>query len=59
MLFFNSKSNLVKMWFSAVMCGVYEKHDVPKLLNLQEEVFKLLDEIGFIEEEDDVPLGIQ
>ena len=46
---FNENSSLVKIWFSAVLGGVYTKEQVPKLFNLQEEVWKKLDEIGFPE----------
>ena len=46
---FNEDSKLVKTWFSAVLAGVYTKSQVPKLSNLQEEVYKKLDEIGYVE----------
>ena len=47
---FNEDSKLVKIWFSAVLAGVYTKSQVPKLSNLQEEVYKKLNEIGYVEE---------
>ena len=46
---FTADSYLVKIWFSAVLAGVYTKSQVPKLSNLQEEVYKKLDEIGYVE----------
>lgn len=48
-MFFNEDSALVKIWFSAVLGGVYTRAQVPKLLNLQEEVYKKLDAMGFPE----------
>lgn len=44
---FTKDSALVKIWFSAVLGGVYTREDIPKLFNLQEVVNGLLDEIGF------------
>lgn len=44
---FTKDSSLVKIWFSAVLGGVYERKDIPNLFNLQEVVNELLDEIGF------------
>lgn len=44
---FTKDSSLVKIWFSAVLGGVYGREDVPHLFNLHEVVNELLDEIGF------------
>lgn len=44
---FTEDSALVKIWFSAVLGGVYTREQVPKLFNLQEMVNIKLDEIGF------------
>lgn len=51
---FHANSQLVKIWFSAVMAGTYKYKDVPNLSNLREEVGKKLIEIGYdINEEDE------
>lgn len=44
---FTKDSSLVKIWFSAVLGGVYTREQIPNLFNLQEVVNGLLDEIGF------------
>lgn len=44
---FTKDSALVKIWFSAVLGGVYTRAQIPNLFNLQEVVNELLDEIGF------------
>ena len=50
---FNKDSIVAKTWFSAVLGGVYKYKDVPNLLNLREEVGKLLVAMGYdIENED-------
>ena len=50
---FNENSAIVKIWFTAVLGGIYQYKDVPALLNLREEVGKKLVEIGYdIENED-------
>jgi hypothetical protein len=40
---FNINSALVFLWASAVLDGRYKREQVPKLSNLQEEVYKKLD----------------
>ncbi|WP_369899729.1 hypothetical protein [Bacillus manliponensis] len=40
---FNQNSGLVTIWTGAVMDGRYTREQVPKLSNLQEEVYKKLD----------------
>lgn len=44
---FTEDSKLVKMWFVAVLAGVYHPEDVPALFNLREIVNALLDEMGY------------
>lgn len=44
---FVKDSALVKIWFSAVLGGVYAREDIPDLFNLREVVNGLLDEMGF------------
>lgn len=44
---FNENSQLVKIWFSAVMAGAYQYKDVPNLSNLRAEVGKKLTEMGY------------
>lgn len=40
---FNQKSAIVAIWAGAVEDGRYMREQVPKLSNLQEEVYKKLD----------------
>lgn len=40
---FNENSGLVRMWVNAVNEGKYTKEQVPKLSNLQEVVYSILD----------------
>lgn len=40
---FNQKSGLVGIWTDMVKDGRYQREQVPKLSNLQEEVYKKLD----------------
>ena len=44
---FHANSQLVKIWFSAVLAGTYKYSQVPNLSNLREEVGKKLIEIGY------------
>lgn len=44
---FNQNSEVVKIWFTAVLTGTYKYSDVPKLSNLREEVGKKLTEFGY------------
>lgn len=45
---FNKDSQIVKVWFTAVLSGgVYKFKDVPNLSNLREEVGKRLTEVGY------------
>ncbi|WIV10554.1 hypothetical protein [Proteiniborus sp. MB09-C3] len=44
---FTENSNLTKIWFSAVLGGVYTREQIPNLFNLQVVVNAKLDEIGF------------
>ena len=41
---FNKNSGLVLLWVQNVERGLYTKEQVPKLSNLQEIVFEVLDE---------------
>lgn len=40
---FNEKSGLVQIWYKQVQANPDERENVPKLSNLQEVVFALLD----------------
>jgi len=40
---FNEKSGLVNLWLGAVRDGRYTREQVPKLSNLQEVVYSILD----------------
>lgn len=52
---FHANSQLVKIWFSAVMAGTYKYKDVPNLSNLRDEVGKQLIKIGYdINDEDEI-----
>lgn len=42
---FTSKSAIVKSWVNLILIGIYDNEDVPKLYNLQEVVWGILDEI--------------
>lgn len=44
---FNENSALVKIWFSAVVAGVYTFEQVPNLFNLKAEVQKKLELLGW------------
>lgn len=46
-MIFTEDSALVKIWFSAVMCGVYTREQIPNLLNLREVVNAKLDQMEF------------
>ncbi len=41
---FNENSGLVKIWVRLVKDGKYTKDQVPNISNLQEMVYKVLDE---------------
>lgn len=41
---FNKDSAIVKTWVALVLGGVYTREQVPKLFNLKEVVFLVLDE---------------
>lgn len=50
---FNENSVIVKVWFTAVLSGVYKYRDVPDLSNLRAVVGQKLTEFGYdIENED-------
>lgn len=40
---FTENSGLVKVWVNLVNAGTYKREDVPKLGNLQDVVYKILD----------------
>lgn len=42
---FTPKSAIVKSWVNLILIGIYDREDVPKLYNLQEVVWGILDEI--------------
>jgi hypothetical protein len=42
---FTSNSAIVKIWVSLVLVGTYKKEDVPKLYNLQDAVYSVLDSL--------------
>lgn len=42
-MIFTKDSQLVKIWVSLVQNGTYTRDQVPKLYNLQEVVFQVLD----------------
>lgn len=48
----NENSVVVKVWFSAVLGGVYTYAQVPNLSNLREEVGKKLVAMGYDLDED-------
>ena len=41
---FNNQSYITKLWVQAVKNGTYQKEQVPKLSNLQEVVYCILEE---------------
>lgn len=41
---FNENSAMVKSWVRLIQGGAYNREDVPKLSNLQEVVYKILDQ---------------
>ena len=42
---FTPNSSIVKIWVSLVLAGTYQREDVPKLYNLQEVVWSILDSL--------------
>ncbi|PSM59749.1 hypothetical protein C4L39_00815 [Clostridium diolis] len=47
---FNKNSGCVKVWVTLIVGGTYEYKDVPKLLNLQEQVKLVLVDMGAMED---------
>ncbi|ABR33835.1 hypothetical protein Cbei_1661 [Clostridium beijerinckii NCIMB 8052] len=47
---FNKNSGCVKVWVTLIVGGTYEYKDVPKLLNLQEQVKLVLVDMGIEED---------
>ena len=43
---FSKNSGLVKVWISLIIAGTYKKEQVPKLDNLKEVVYKVLEEMA-------------
>lgn len=43
---FTANSAIVKIWVSLVLAGTYKKEDVPKLYNLQDAVYGVLDSLA-------------
>lgn len=43
---FTPNSSIVKIWVSLVLTGTYQREDVPKLYNLQEVVWGILDSLA-------------
>lgn len=43
---FNKNSGLVKVWISLIMVGTYKKEQVPKLDNLKDVVYLILEEMS-------------
>ncbi|MBY6900502.1 hypothetical protein [Clostridium botulinum] len=43
---FNKNSGLVKVWVSLIMASTYKKEQVPKLDNLKEVVYEVLEEMA-------------
>ncbi|WP_164971390.1 hypothetical protein [Clostridium tetani] len=43
---FNKNSGLVKVWISLIMAGTYKKEQVPKLDNLKDVVYLILEEVA-------------
>lgn len=44
-MIFTKKSILVKTWVSLVLAGSFKKEQVPKIFNLREVVWEILDEL--------------
>ncbi len=42
---FNENSVIVKTWVSLVLSGAYTREQVPNLSNLQDVVYKILDDL--------------
>ncbi len=42
---FNENSVIVKTWVSFVLSGAYTREQVPNLSNLQDVVYKILDDL--------------
>ena len=45
---FNKNSGCVKVWVTLIVGGTYKYEDVPRLLNLQEQVKLVLIDLGMI-----------
>ncbi len=45
LMVFTPNSSIVKIWVSLVLAGTYQREDVPKLYNLQEVVWSILDSL--------------
>lgn len=45
LMVFTPNSSIVKIWVSLVLAGTYQREDVPKLYNLQEVVWGILDSL--------------
>ena len=43
---FNKDSGLVAVWVSLILKGVYKKEQVPKMDNLREIVYQVLEEVA-------------
>lgn len=43
---FTANSAIVKIWVSLVLVGTYTKEDIPKLYNLQDVVYSVLDSLA-------------
>ena len=44
-MIFTPNSAIVKAWVSLILAGTYQREDVPKLFNLQEIVWGVLDSL--------------
>ncbi len=44
-MIFTKKSILVKTWVSLVLAGSFKKEQVPKIFNLREVVWEILEEL--------------
>lgn len=42
---FNKNSVTVKVWVTLVLSGIYKKEQVPRLFNLREVVYSVLEEV--------------
>lgn len=47
---FNKQSGCVKVWVTLIVGGTYTYNQVPKLLNLKDEVKAVLVDMGVMEE---------